>query len=760
MSASDLTSAELSQDEPAQPAHGEPRSLLGRFVRWARRVRLERRLSYVLLLLSVTAGIATFVAMTGVLPAEVPPDLVLLLLYFDLVLLLGLGALIARRLVVLWVAHKRGTAGARLHTRLVALFALVAVTPAVIVATTSILFLNFGLEGWFSSRVSTAVKESLAVAQSYLEEHLQTIRADALAMATDLNREGPLLLFSPYRFNQVVSAQQALRSLTETVVFDRSGRVIARAGYNLLLEFDAQISDWAIQRADRGEVVILRAPSDDRVRALIKLDLAENAYLLVGRLVDPRVLEHMSRTEGAVQLYETLEGERSDLQIIFASVFVVVALLLLLAAVWIGLAFANYLTGPLGRLIAAAEDVRRGNLATRVRVGNDQDELSTLSRSFNRMTGELQSQQQELLDANRQLETRHAFIEAVLGGVSAGILGLDAAGRVELPNRSASELLGLDPQILLGRPLAEAVPDFAPMLRTARRRADGMAEQQIALTQADGSTRTLFARVQSQGRGAGYVVTFDDVTELMAAQRKAAWADVARRIAHEIKNPLTPIQLSAERLKRRYLKQIEQDPETFRSCTDTIVRHVEDIGRMVDEFSAFARMPQPRMERRDLRQLVEEGLVLHRTAHPDIRFESELPTDGVATLCDPRQISQAYTNLLRNAVDAIEVQDPETLAERPGRIAVSLRHEAERTVIRVIDNGVGLPRTQRERLTEPYVTTKPKGTGLGLAIVRKIMEDHGGRLELSDRSEGGAEVALILPKVAANEGESAATLES
>lgn len=725
--------------------------LRGRFRRlnlWMRRVKLERKLAIALLVAAVTSGVTTFAAMTGNLPGRVEPWVILSLINLDLILLLGLAAVIARRLVILWVARRRGAAGARLHVRLVALFSLVAVTPTIIVALFSVILFDFGLQGWFSKHVSTAVKESFAVAQAYLEEHRQTISADALAMAQDLNRGGPVLLLNAQRFNQYVAAQASIRSLTEAVVFDGSGRVLGRAGFSLLLDFDPQIPDWALSRARDGEVVILTADTEDRVRALMRLDGFTDTFLFVGRLVDPRVLGHMDKSRAAAQVYEDLEGKRADLQISFALIFVVVALLLLLAAIWGGLDFANYLTGPIGRLISAADRVGAGDLSARVELGEGRDEIGSLSRSFNRMTGKLESQQRQLLEANLQIDSRRRFIEAVLSGVSSGVIGLDRDGRVTHSNRRACDLLSADAEMLQERELSSILPEMGELIAQARRKPRRICERQISLSRDDGNDRTLFFRVAPElddRNIIGFVVTFDDITELLAAQRKAAWADVARRIAHEIKNPLTPIQLAAERLKRKYLSQIKQDADTFEVCTDTIVRHVGDIGRMVDEFKSFARMPEPVMDREDLGRLINQAVFLQRNAHPDITFTIELPKNPLVVACDSQQVGQALTNLLLNAIEAIEAGGAAARQNRPGLVTLRLSGGEGHRSIAVEDNGCGLPKAERQRLTEPYVTTRDRGTGLGLAIVKKIMEDHGGDLRLEDSDSGGAKVTLIFP---------------
>ncbi len=731
--------------EAADETAGKSSNLIRKLGSWASRIGLGRKLAYALIVASAGAGIATYVVLTGSPPFGPDPGTVLILLVIDLILLLLLGIVVAWRIVAVWTARRRGYAGSRLHVRLVLLFGLVAATPAVIMAVFSALFFDLGIQAWFSERVRTALVESVAVAEAYLQEHQQAIRADVLAMAYDVSNEGPTLLGNPKRFVQIVNTQTALRSLSEAVVFDGMGRVLARGGLSFSLEFEP-VPGWALEQARNGEVAILTGQSDDRVRALVRLDRFFDTYLYVGRPIDPKVLNHMERTQRAVRAYEKLEGERSGLQVTFAMIFVLVALLLLLAAIWVGLAFANQLARPISNLVAAAERVRAGDLTARVDEGPREDELGSLSRAFNRMTDQLENQRGELVEANRQLDMRRRFSEAVLSGVSAGVIGLDQKGRINLPNRSASELLSIDFDQLIGKELAKVVPEMGELLAKACSRPDRLMEAQINLS-AGRRVRTLFVRIaaeQVDSEIKGFVVTFDDVTELLSAQRKAAWADVAQHIAHEIKNPLTPIQLSAERLKRKYLSQIKSDPETFTTCTDTIVRQVDDIGRLVDEFSSFARMPAPVMTEEDLGELCHQSVFLQRGAHPEIEFDCALPDEPVRVVCDGHQIGQVLTNLLQNAAESIEGRSPPRNGElAPGHVAVRILPEGERIVVEVDDNGRGLPRDVRERLTEPYVTTRLKGTGLGLAIAKKIMEDHRGELLLEDREGGGARVSLI-----------------
>jgi two-component system, NtrC family, nitrogen regulation sensor histidine kinase NtrY len=712
---------------------------------WARRAGVVRRVALVLSLATIPSVAATFVALAMAGPAGPDPQTVMSLLALDGLLLLALGLVVGLRIVHVLRDRSRGITGSRLHLRFILLFALLAVTPSVLMSAGSAAFFHYGVESWFSDRVRTALQDSLQVAQAYLAEHQQVIGGDALAMANDITREGPLLLRSPQAFSAFVSNQAAVRGLTEAIVFDNQRRILARSGLAFSIELGlSQIPFWAFDKVRAGEVAVLTAEGDQRVRALVMLPgFFGETYLFVGRFVDPKVLGHMEQTSAAVAEYERLEGRRSGLEREFTLVFAVVGTLLLLAAVWIGLAMASKLATPIANLIDAAEKVRSGDLSARVVEGDNTDEMGRLSRSFNRMTSQLDDQRRDLVQANRELEERRRFTETVLAGVSAGVLGLDGEGRINLPNRSACDLLGCSGDDVAGRLLEEVLPELSDAIGEVRRRPDKLVQHEIKLVRGT-RTRTLLVRVAAERIEAetlGYVVTFDDITELMSAQRKAAWADVARRIAHEIKNPLTPIQLSAERLKRKYLKEIQSDPETYVKLIETIIRQVGDIGRMVDEFSSFARMPAPQIKRDDLAEITRQAVFLCRTGAPDIQFVSEIAPGKLPVECDGRLIGQALTNLLKNAVEGIRGRDGENLPQ--GRVVIRLVPSEGIVVVEVEDNGRGLPADNRERLTEPYVTTRAKGTGLGLAIVKKIMEDHGGDLYLEDAPEVGARVGLM-----------------
>lgn len=703
---------------------------------------LGRVVTIFLAVVALGLGLATFGLLARGTPFGVDGNVGVGIVLANLSILLLLGVVLAGRLTRVWVERRRGSAGSRLHVRLVLLFGVVSVLPTILVATFATAFFHFGIQTWFNEPVRQALEESLQASRGYLEEHEDNIRSVALEMSNDLTRAGRYFAVDPNAFGDLLANQTGLRGLTEAIIYEPvTGQVMASAGLFANIGTEPPPA-WAMDRARTGDVAVLPAADHTRVRAVVQLDSTPQLMLMIGRPIDPVILDHMIRTENAVAEYQRLDQNRSVLQIAFAWIFALIALLVLSAAVLVGLVLANQIVRPIGQLIQAAERVRGGDLSTRVPEATTQDEIAGLSRAFNRMTGQLSAQRSELMEAYGQIDERRRFTETVLSGVSAGVIGLDARGRIELPNRAASELVGLDLLSVVGQTLSDVVPEFAALVDSIRGAPERAYTQEIQIGPAS-HRRTLLVRIGADltaGRTDGFVVTFDDITELQSAQRKAAWADVARRIAHEIKNPLTPIQLSAERLKKRFTKEIQSDPETFALCADTIVRHVGDIGRMVDEFSAFARMPQPVMKSEDIGRVVREALVLQRTARPDIVWRTHIPDIGPRTACDRRLIGQALTNMLQNAADAV--------AMRPGAGQIEIIVDQQNGDIRisVVDDGVGLPLTNRSQLFEPYVTHKPKGTGLGLAIVKKIMEDHRGRLVLEDRPDSpGAVARLLIP---------------
>ncbi len=710
---------------------------------------ITRHLAVILIIAAIISAIGTYIVITGSdAPLGMKPRRVLTLLLINLGLLAILIAIIGRRIWRLWGALRAGSAGSRMQKRILVLFSLVTITPTIIVSVFSTLFFNLGIQTWFNDRVQTAVQESLAVAEAYLKEHAENIRGDALAMASDVSQFSSLSLRDAEEFQRLVATQAALRELTETIVFKgNSGQVIAQGTLSFALAFERMPPD-AMARADRGEVVLMTA-ENDKVRALIKLDALNDVYLLVGRLIDSKVLNHMDNARGAVSEYNALKSQLRQLQFTFSLVFVTLALLLLLASVWYGMVFASRLTTPISKLVMAAERVRGGDLSARVDDVPHKDEIGMLARAFNRMTEQLDAQRGELIDANRRLDERRRFSEAVLSGVSAGVIALDGDKNITLSNRSAMAILSkIDRPITQETSIESVLPGIQEVLAQAEQLPGEVAQTTLTLNN-NGKTITLHVRITAERFDAaieGFIVTFDDITLLVAAQRGAAWADVARRVAHEIKNPLTPIQLSAERLKRKYLKFITEDQDNFIKYTDTIGKHVGDIGRMVEEFVSFARMPQPKFATEDLTAIIRKAVFSAQVANPAIDYQTDVPDQPLTFYCDERQISQIMTNLLKNAAEAIEAKFISSGGEssQGGRGIINVRLFCKNDTIEICieDNGIGLPTVEAQQLLEPYVTTRSKGTGLGLAIVKKIVEDHKGRISLENIPTGGARVVL------------------
>ncbi|HQT47818.1 MAG TPA: HAMP domain-containing protein, partial [Acidocella sp.] len=572
---------------------------------------------------ALALGIASFAILAGRIKFSPHSGVTAALMIADFGALLLLIILLVGRVTRVLLEHRRGSAGAGLHVRLVFLFGGVAAVPAILVAIFAIVFFNFGIQAWFNQRVQTALDESSQVAQGYLEEHNNDIRLDALAMANDLSQNGDVFFGDPKEFASYLVNQAAVRGLTQAVIFQPdNGEVVASAG--LFAGMEASVPPGRdVALAQAGQVPVISPPGSTVEQAVIKLDITPPLMLMIEKPIDPAILDHVNKTEQAVAEYQRLSKNRAGLEISFALVIAVLALLVLSALVGFGLVIANQIARPIGHLIRAAEKVSEGDLAVRVPERISGDEMAGLSRAFNRMTAQLAGQRAELMDVNGELEERRRFTETVLAGVSAGVIGLDGKGRIELPNRAASELLGFDLLPRIGQNLAEVAPEFGPLIETVMAAPERPATAQIEHGPAM-HKRVLLVRIGAEmnaDQPDGFIVTFDDVTELLSAQRKAAWADVARRIAHEIKNPLTPIQLSAERLKRRFAKEITSDPDGFTQCADTIVRHVGDIGRMVDEFSTFARMPAPVMRTESLEPIAREAMVLQRVAQPKIEWE-------------------------------------------------------------------------------------------------------------------------------------------
>jgi two-component system, NtrC family, nitrogen regulation sensor histidine kinase NtrY len=717
-----------------------------------------------LVFLGPVLAVATFLIMGPLAAATVSPALRLILLA-DMVYMLVVAALVLYRVAKMVAARRARSAGSRLHLRLTGLFALVALLPTVLVAVFATVTVNMGLEGWFSDRVRSALGHSLEAAYAYEEEHREGLSSDAGALAGFLNlnrRATPFLTDGDLR--QLLSqGQQAIqRGLREAFVIDGTGEIRARGERSYLFDFELP-SDEDLSRAETGELVLIEDRAANEFRALLRLDAFADRYLYVSREVDGQIITLLDETQETVMLYRQLESERGQFLFQFGLIYLGFAVILILAAIWLGLWFAERLSRPVGRLAGAAQRVGIGDLDVRVPEEPGEDEIAMLGRLFNQMTRQLKGQRDALIEQHAQTETRRRQFDSVLTSVTSGVIGLDAQGRVDFMNRSAMGLLDLVEARDHGLTLAVAVPEFAALFARIRGRGASVLQEETKITRG-GTQASLLVRmsIRSDENGAleGYVVAFDDVTDLVSAQRMAAWGDVARRIAHEIKNPLTPIQLSAERVRRKFGKLLDRaDAEQLGQLTDVIVRQTNDLRRIVDEFAKFARMPEPERQPEDISNLLHEAVILQKAGQPSIRFVTNIPDIPVPADIDATMIGQAFTNLIKNAGEAIETLQEKGAPEgHVPELRIAMVLEPETVEISISDNGIGLP-PDRSRLFEPYVTTRDKGTGLGLPIVKKIIEEHGGSLDLldaepfEDGAHRGARARIILPRLSAEKGE-------
>ncbi|MDG1117158.1 MAG: PAS domain-containing sensor histidine kinase [Flavimaricola sp.] len=739
------------------------RSLTGRrftkFSRWRRQRRIQNAATLGLVALGPILTALTYVVLGPLDQGGSEPTLRIVLLA-DFVYVLVVAALVSRRIASMVAARNAKSAGSRLHLRLTGVFVLLALIPTVLVAVFSVLTINVGLEGWFSERVRNVLGSSLQAAQAYEEEHRTDLTRDGQELASYLDAERQRNFFmtdGDLRQTLGVLQPQIERGLTEAFVLDGSGAIRARG---------ARSYEFGYERPDPGDfdkaledgIVIIEDYPNNEFRALIPLTAFVDRYLYVTRAVDGGILALLDDTQATVALYVQLESERGRLLFEFGLLYLGFAVILILAAIWLGLWFADGLAQPVGRLVNASQRVGAGDLDVQVIEEDGDDEISQLGHYFNQMTTQLKGQRNALLENTQQIERRRRLFDSVLSSVTSGVVGLDPEGEITFANRSAKRVLGItDDQQSLA--LTDAIPEFAALFDQLRFEGRDTVQSQIGVNRG-GKQEALLVRMSPRrsedGALEGYVVAFDDVTDLVSAQRMAAWGDVARRIAHEIKNPLTPIQLSAERIKRKFRDRVGEDAASLEQMTDVIVRQTNDLRRIVDEFSKFARMPEPQRRASDLTALVRDAVTLQEAGQPNVTFVSDLGQETVMAEIDETMINQALTNLLKNAGEAIEnmQEDGEPEGFTP-EIRVNLTCHDGNVRVTIQDNGPGLPE-DRARLFEPYVTTRDKGTGLGLPIVKKIIEEHGGSLSLTDaevfegQSHAGAMAIINLPMLPAS----------
>jgi two-component system nitrogen regulation sensor histidine kinase NtrY len=738
------------------PADRPAPSLIDRFWRFKEDPNVRSAGTLGLVLLGPILALLTFLVLGPLSDMADSPGLRLIILA-DLIYVLVVAALVLREVARIVASRRAQSAGSRLHLRLTGVFTVVALVPTILVAVFATITVNMGLEGWFSDRVSRALGNSVDAAVAYSQEHRDDLSTDTRALANFLNlsRRATVLL-SDGDLRQLLSQGQSRiqRGLEEAFVIDGSGEIQARGESSYLFDYDRPDAT-ALAQAAEGDLVLIEDRRQNEFRALLRLNAFPDRYLYVSREVDGAILALLDETQQTVQLYRQLESDRGRVLFEFGLLYLGFALIMVLAAIWLGLWFAERLSRPVGQLAGAAQRVGQGDLSVRVTEERGEDEIAMLGRLFNQMTRQLKGQRDALIEQNAATEARRRLFDSVLGSVTAGVIGLNAAGRVDFMNRSAIRLLQLVEQRDSGLSLSAAVPEFAALFERLQKSTAESVQEEIKMTRA-GKQESLLVRMSTRrnadGVLEGYVVAFDDVTQLVSAQRMAAWGDVARRIAHEIKNPLTPIQLSAERIKRRYAKDLEgEDKAKLEELTEIIVRQTNDLRRIVDEFSKFARMPEPETRVEDLAKLFREAITLQRAGQPGVRFAFDIPETPVMAELDATMIGQAFTNLLKNGGEAIEsLQEKGAPEGHLPQLRGALSVNGTTATITIADNGIGLP-PDRSKLFEPYVTTRDKGTGLGLPIVKKIIEEHGGTLELVDAepfetgAHPGAMARITLP---------------
>jgi two-component system nitrogen regulation sensor histidine kinase NtrY len=700
----------------------------------------------------VTASIS-FAILIGITPITPDRNVTIALVIVNVALIVFLILLICREIFRIVSARRSGKAASRLHVRIVALFSLIAAVPAIVVAIVASVTLNLGLDRWFDTNTRDIVSSSQSLADSYLRDTALNLQSTSFSMLQELDAQRTLYSLDRGGFIRYMTLQAGGRGLLGAFLVREDGTVIVKSETGVETRLPPPTED-ALQTASDGKPVIIPPGDLNFVGAVIKMREIPDLYLYTVRAIDQQILDAMRLMKANTERYQEMDATRIPTQIAFALLYFGLTLIVLLSAIWTGIAVADRLVRPIRLLIGAADDVAAGNLDISVPVRSSDGDVGALSGTFNNMVAELKSQRNELLSAKDQIDERRRFSEAVLSGVTAGVIGIETDGSISILNRSAEHMFGVSSEDAIGKSLSSIAPEIGQAFEVARTTGRTVHREQVSMTRG-GVARTFNVQVtveDAESDDHSYVVTVDDITDLVQAQRSSAWADVARRIAHEIKNPLTPIQLSAERIRRRYGKVITEDREVFDQCTDTIIRQVGDIGRMVDEFSAFARMPKPEMKAMDMREALREASFLIEVSRQDIHFANEYGSEKLIGSFDSRLLGQAFGNVIKNASEAIDAVPKEERGE--GHILVRSMKADGNLIVDVIDNGKGLPGDDRQKLLEPYMTTREKGTGLGLAIVRKIVEDHGGHLELHDAPADfhggrGAMIRMIFPEVSA-----------
>jgi len=706
--------------------------------------------SWLLGFLSLLSGLATFIAMTP--SGNANKFLILLLLNIDLILLISLIIIITKRLVNIWSRKKSGQLGAQLHSKVVVMFSLLAAAPAIVVAIFGAIFFTVGIDNWFSSQIKNALNKSLSVSEAYMELGQKQIASEANDIAKIINSRDILKGIESFDIQKENNLKNFLnkiayeRSLTELIIFDDENNIIAESELSFLFKSSVRLELLKLSKSSSRPAMNYSSNELEKIISVIApINISAKHYIYLSKFKNLKVINDINLLRNAVNNYKSVENKKEGLHITFTMIFIVVAVLLMFVAILMGLNFANGLVTPITNLANAAERVSLGDLKVRVPDNSNKDEIADLSKIFNKMTEQLENQRHELITSNKELVRRIRFTETVLTGVTAGVLGLDKNGKIFLPNRTALDLLDLNINKINNSYLIDVVPEMKDLFLELKKNNQPLVMRELELNRKD-KKLTLITKItveKDKNRILGYVVTFDDMTEFYKIQRVAAWSDVARRIAHEIKNPLTPIQLAAERIKRKYKNHITLEPDVFLSCISIIIRQVDGMRKMVDEFSAFSRMPTPVYKKTNLTKLVRELGSISLLSNKTIDVNIVIPKSNIFAIIDENQIRQALQNVISNAINSMS--ERKNKKNKKNELIIELKNISNiRYVILVKDSGIGLPSGILEDLTDPYVTTRINGTGLGLAIVKKIMEDHNGELILDNlKNNSGVCASLV-----------------
>ena len=733
------------------------KNILGKLKQWRNRRKFLTILAWSLILLGPILTGLTVSILQGEFGSKLS-NILRLILLADGIYLLVVISIVGYAVMRMFAARRAKSAGSRLHMRLSRVFAIVALIPTVLVAVFAVVTLSIGVEGWFSKNVQNVVKSSLSAAEAYKNEQRDDLKIDLSFMSVRLNeykKSNSFVSDSDLRV-QLISIQKLIqRGLKEAYIIDRNANLRSRGELSYLFGYE-EPSDEIMKSAELGDLIIIEDWPNNEFRSLIRLESFEDKYLYISRTVDGKILNLLDKTMESAITYNTMESQREKILWSYGLLYLGFATFVILSSILLGMLFAERLSRPVGRLAGAAQRLGAGDFDVKVIEEKGDDEIAMLSRVFNHMTKQVKRQRDDLIAANDYTERRRRLFDSVLSGVTAGVIGLSSDGNIGFINLAAQKLLNLNSDNHEGKSIQIAVPEFIDLFRLIQKNDNKTQQQEIKLTRA-GAIEILLvrisARISENELVEGYVITFDDVTNLVSAQRLAAWGDVARRIAHEIKNPLTPIQLSAERLKRKYSPIVGTEDSNLSQYCDVIIRQTNDLRRIVDEFSKFARMPEPIKRPTNVTKLLKDVILLFQVSSPKIDIVFKNLYDDFNISIDETMINQAFTNLIKNAGEAIEskLNSQPDLKFNP-EIRITIDQVMNDLEITIEDNGIGLPNQERSRLFEPYVTNRENGTGLGLSIVKKIIEEHNGTLELLDASpfsktdSFGAKMRIVFPK--------------